>query len=81
MLQEGDPNRVVVEAYPGVLARRVIGKRSYKNDTVKRQTDELFAARVDMLSYILSGSTEPEFGFKVTALRAAVQKSATVAAE
>lgn len=67
MLQEGDPNRVVVEAYPGVLARRVIGKRSYKNDTVKRQTDELFAARVDMLSYILSGSTEPEFGFKVTA--------------
>lgn len=67
LLQEGDPNRLVVEAYPGVLARRIIGKRSYKNDAVKRQTDELFAARVDMLSYILSGNAETGFGFKVAA--------------
>ena len=31
-LLEGDPDRIVVEAYPGVLARRILGRRSYKND-------------------------------------------------
>ena len=32
-LQVGDPDRVVVEAYPGVLARRLVGRRSYKQET------------------------------------------------
>ena len=37
-LQDDDPNRIVVEAYPGVLARHFIGRRSYKQDT-KKETD------------------------------------------
>ena len=37
-LQVGDPNRVVVEAYPGVLARHFIGKQGYKQDTKRKQT-------------------------------------------
>ena len=67
LLQDGDPNRIVVEAYPGVLARRIIGKRSYKHDSSKRQTVELASARIDMLSQILAGKMEAEFGFKVVA--------------
>jgi hypothetical protein len=38
-LQVGDPERIVVEAYPGVLARALIGRRSYKQDTKAKQTD------------------------------------------
>jgi hypothetical protein len=30
-VQVGDPRRIVVEAYPGVLARQLIGRRSYKS--------------------------------------------------
>jgi hypothetical protein len=39
-LQCGDPERLIVEAYPGVLARQLIGRRSYKatRSASKRQT-------------------------------------------
>ncbi len=37
-LHDGDPNRVTIEAYPGALARQLIGRRSYKQDTKKKQT-------------------------------------------
>ena len=37
-LQQGDPKRIVIEAYPGVLARQIIDRRKYKDDT-KEQTD------------------------------------------
>ncbi|WP_244475194.1 NUDIX hydrolase [Rhizobium sp. Leaf341] len=48
LLRAGDPARVVVEAYPGVMARRLIGRRSYKNDARSLQTPELLAARLDL---------------------------------
>jgi hypothetical protein len=38
-------DRIIVEAYPGVLARRLIGHRSYKHDTRRRQTADQAAAR------------------------------------
>jgi len=31
-MQRGDPGRIAVEAYPGLAARRVLGRASYKND-------------------------------------------------
>ncbi len=31
-LHEGDRNRVALEAYPGLLAREILGQRSYKSD-------------------------------------------------
>ena len=37
-LQYGDPERIVVEAYPGVLARQFIKRRSYKQDKKNKQT-------------------------------------------
>src|SRR5690606_534720 len=36
-LHEGDPNRVALEAYPGLLARSVIGNISYKSDEKAKQ--------------------------------------------
>lgn len=39
-LSVGDRSRICVEAYPGILARTLIGKRSYKSDSRKRQTAE-----------------------------------------
>ncbi|WP_244481240.1 NUDIX hydrolase [Rhizobium sp. Leaf371] len=48
LLRAGDPSRVAVEAYPGVMARRLIGRRSYKNDTRSLQTPALLAARLDL---------------------------------
>lgn len=54
-LQAGDPGRIVVEAYPGVLARALIGRRGYKQDTKAKQTPEQAQARQDLLD-ALSGS-------------------------
>jgi len=38
-LHAGDPERIALEGYPGLIARRVLGRESYKNDTVKKQTE------------------------------------------
>ncbi|RYF73163.1 MAG: DUF429 domain-containing protein, partial [Comamonadaceae bacterium] len=45
----GSP-RVALEGYPGLLARELIGRRSYKADTRLRQTPERQSARVDLLN-------------------------------
>ena len=47
----GDPQRVAVEGYPGLLAFRLIGRRSYKN---KDDADRLIA-RKDMLEALEQG--------------------------
>ena len=36
-LHAGDPQRVALEAYPGLLARELIGRRSYKSDEKAKQ--------------------------------------------
>jgi hypothetical protein len=66
-LQPGHPDRVVVEAYPGVLARRLIGKRGYKQDTKAKQTHERDEARRHLLERILAGDTQPIYGLTVEA--------------
>lgn len=52
---EGDARRVALEAYPGMLARAVIGRRSYKSDEPARQTPERHQARVQLLAALESG--------------------------
>ncbi|HSI58822.1 MAG TPA: DUF429 domain-containing protein, partial [Ideonella sp.] len=39
-LHAGDAHRVALEAYPGLLARELLGQRSYKSDDKARQTPE-----------------------------------------
>ena len=66
-LLKGDPDRIVVEAYPGVLARTVIGRRSYKQDTKKKQTQDQLTARRELLEKIISDDLMQNYGLRVTA--------------
>jgi hypothetical protein len=51
----GDPSRVALEGYPGLLARELIGKRSYKSDEPAKQTAERLIARKDLLDALEQG--------------------------
>jgi hypothetical protein len=51
------PVRVALEGYPGLLAREIIGRRSYKSDDKARQTSERRVARADLLAQLESGAT------------------------
>ncbi|MGB5202155.1 MAG: DUF429 domain-containing protein [Sedimenticolaceae bacterium] len=66
-LQLGDPDRIAVEAYPGMLARTLIGRRSYKQDTRAKQTPAQHQARRDMLGIIRRGGVEASHGVTVSA--------------
>jgi hypothetical protein len=66
-LQQGDPLRIVVEAYPGLLARYLIGKTSYKNDTKAKQTTALHEARKKIMGSVEDGALETEYGISTNA--------------
>jgi hypothetical protein len=51
----GDPARVALEAYPGLLARRVLGNTSYKSDDKARQTPERLIARKSLIHALEAG--------------------------
>ena len=68
-LRLGDPRRIVVEAYPGVLARRVLGRAAYKNDNSQKQTDIQRQTRRILLDHILTGTVASHYGFRVEAPR------------
>jgi hypothetical protein len=55
--QAGDPERVALEAYPGLLARELLGARSYKSDAPGKQTAAREAARSDLLDGLERGRT------------------------
>ena len=54
-LHPGDRARVALEGYPGLLARELIGRRSYKSDTGAKQTPEREAARRDLIDGLAGG--------------------------
>jgi len=56
-LRAGDPSRVALEAYPGLLARELIGQRSYKSDDRAKQTPERLIARKDLIEALEQGRT------------------------
>lgn len=66
-LQDGDPNKIVVEAYPGVLARHFIGRQGYKQDTKKKQTQEQYSARKEILNTMLGSQLRADYGLQVSA--------------
>ncbi|MFN5512518.1 MAG: DUF429 domain-containing protein [Burkholderiales bacterium] len=61
-MRQGDPLRLALEAYPGLLARRVLGRTSYKSDEpARRHCPDRKAARarlIDALSTGLAGSLQ-----------------------
>ncbi len=54
-LHIGDTRRTALEAYPGLLARELIGARSYKSDDKAKQTPERLIARKDLLEALEQG--------------------------
>lgn len=56
-LCEGDRRRVALEAYPGLLAREVLGKQSYKSDDKAKQTPERLLARRELICALERGQT------------------------
>lgn len=53
------PVRIALEAYPGLLAREVLGRRSYKSDDRAKQTPDRLIARKDLLAALEHGERAP----------------------
>ena len=66
-LHSGDPRRVALEAYPGLLARELIGSRSYKSDDRAKQTPERLIARKDLLEALEQGRSRLGLRIRLTA--------------
>ena len=54
-LHPGDETRIALEGYPGLLARELIGRRSYKSDDRARQTEARLIARKDLVHALEQG--------------------------
>jgi len=65
-LHEGDPSRVALEAYPGLLARELIARRSYKSDEKTKHTAERLIARKDLVDALEQGRSRLGLGLKLT---------------
>ena len=59
-LCDGDRSRIGVEAYPGVCARALIGRTSYKSDS--RDTADLLAARASLIAALTGAAGQARFG-------------------
>lgn len=57
--------RIVVEAYPKLVAKKLIVKPQYKNDTKKKQTSQLRYARQEIVKKLKSGCIRFYYGFDV----------------
>ena len=56
-LHPGDTRRVALEGYPGLLAREVLARRSYKSDDKAKQTPDRLIARNDLVHALEMGQT------------------------
>lgn len=65
-LHTGDSRRVALEGYPGLLAREILGQRSYKADDKARQTPERLIARKDLLTALEHGQTRLALRIKLS---------------
>ena len=65
-LFDGDKTRTALEGYPGLLAREVLGKRSYKSDDKAKQTPERLIARKDLITALELGHTHLKLRLKLT---------------
>ena len=57
---------VALEAYPGLLARELLGRRSYKSDDRAKQTPDRLIARKDLITGLEAGQTRLRLRLKLT---------------
>ena len=62
----GQARRVALEAYPGLLAREILGNRSYKSDDKSKQTPERLIARKDLITALENGQTRLQLRLKLS---------------
>ena len=65
-LHGGDAGRVALEGYPGLLARELLGRRSYKSDDRARQTPARRIARKDLIEALEQGRTRLALRLKLS---------------
>ncbi|WP_168923632.1 DUF429 domain-containing protein [Polaromonas vacuolata] len=65
-LKDGDLQRVALEGYPGLLARELIGRRSYKSDDKAKQTPDRLIARKDLITALEYGQSRLALRLKLT---------------
>ena len=65
-LHAGDPRRVALEAYPGLLAREILGRRSYKSDDRAKHTPDRLIARKDLVHALEMGQTRLALRLKLS---------------
>ncbi len=63
---QGRPRKIALEGYPGLLAREVLGSRSYKSDDKAKQTPERLIARKDLITALEHGQTRLGLRLKLT---------------
>lgn len=59
-------NSIVVEGYPALVARKWLGKRSYKSDERARQTVEQMEARRELLAGLCSSALCAQYGIRLS---------------
>jgi hypothetical protein len=62
----GAEKRFALEAYPGLLAREILHRRSYKSDDKAKQTPERLIARKDLITALEHGQTRLNLRLKLT---------------
>lgn len=60
-----EDSRIVVEGYPALIARRLIGKQSYKSDEREKQTSLREMARREIVYGLRSSEIEKWYGLRV----------------
>ena len=63
---DGTASRIALEAYPGLLAREILGKTSYKTDDRTKQTPPRLIARKDLITALEHGQTRLALRLKLT---------------
>jgi len=58
--------RIALEAYPGLLARELVGNRSYKSDDKAKQTPDRLIVRKQILQALEMGQTRLDLRLKLT---------------
>ena len=69
-LHDGDTQRVALETYPGMWARRVLNRQSYKNDAANKQTNERWLARKNLLHALVWGHDDLPLRLKLSSAMA-----------
>ena len=65
-LRENVDGRIALEGYPGLLAREILGSRSYKSDNLLKQTPDRLIARKDLIMALENGHTRLGLRLKVS---------------